>query len=100
MFRTLFPCTPGAVYVLDSDGTERAVRAAGHRVFLPEIEGVGVIRQRYPIAPIYAEGNTIWKELEAVKDLVMDPVSNGHLMYNPITNTGAAVEGDLVFQFK
>ena len=49
------------------------------RIFLPEITGVGVLRTRYPVMPVYEEGNPVWKELEALRDVVMDLQS--HLKY-------------------
>ena len=39
---------------------------------MQEIPGVGVVRQRYPVMPIHEEGNTIYKELEALKDIVLE----------------------------
>ena len=41
--------------------------AAGTRVFLPEIPGVGVIRQRYPMFPVHSEGSTTEKNLAALQ---------------------------------
>ena len=60
-----------SVAVLDDKGELRNVSASGTRIFLPVIAGVGRIRQRYPIMPIYAEGNAIWKKLAALEDSVM-----------------------------
>ena len=65
--------TGGVKGVLNRHGELKAVQATGIRIFLPRIPGVGVIRQRYPIMPIYGEGNTIYKELEALKDIVLHP---------------------------
>ena len=62
----------GATGVLDADGELRAVRDSGHRIFFPPIREVGTVRQRYPIMPIYGEGSSVWKELEALKDIVLD----------------------------
>ena len=60
----------GEVGMLDSHGNLRKVRASGIYVFLPEIRDVGVLRQRYPIAPIHQEGEALWKEFQALKDLM------------------------------
>lgn len=60
------------VYVLDPKGKPRKMAASGHRIFLPHIKGLGVLRQRYPIAPVHGEGSAVWKELEALKELVMN----------------------------
>ena len=73
-----------AIYVLDANGNERAVKATGHRIFIPDIQDVGVLRQRYPIAPIHGEGSIFWKQIEALQEIVMDPLSHGHIMKNPI----------------
>ena len=62
----------GATGVLDREGNVRLVRDSGHRIFLPDIPGVGILRQRFPIMPIYGEGNSLWKEVEALKDIVLD----------------------------
>nr|KAG5705259.1 hypothetical protein BaRGS_010710 [Batillaria attramentaria] len=64
--------TRKSVGVLDRDGVMRSLKPSGIRIFLPEIEGVGVLRTRFPIAPIHAEGSPIWKELEALRDVVMN----------------------------
>ena len=32
----------------------------------------GNVRTRYPIMPIYGEGSTVWKEMEALRDMMMD----------------------------
>lgn len=69
--------TQGSVGVLDPTGKVRRVRASGIRIFLPHIHGVGNLRQRYPIFPIHAEGSTVWKEVEAIRDFLMQ--SNTHL---------------------
>ena len=65
--------TRGSVGVLDRQGNLRFVRSSGIRVFLPEISGgLGVLRTRFPIMPVYAEGSSIWKEVEALRDIVMN----------------------------
>jgi len=63
--------TRDSVSVLDPSGNVRQVRASGTRILMPNIEGVGVLRQRYPIMPIHGEGSAVWKELEALKDAIM-----------------------------
>ena len=60
--------------VLDSKGTMKTLRASGMRVFLPSIPGLGELRLRYQIMPIYGEGQTVMKELEALKDIVLNPM--------------------------
>ena len=65
--------TGGVKGVLNRDGELKAMQATGIRIFLPSIPGVGVIRQRYPIMPIHGEGSTMYKELDALKDIVLHP---------------------------
>ncbi|KAK7494996.1 hypothetical protein BaRGS_00013636 [Batillaria attramentaria] len=62
----------GVAGVLDRQGNLRAVKASGMRITLPNIPDVGVMRTRYPIAPVFSEGSPIWKELEALRDIVLD----------------------------
>ena len=69
----------GATAVLDRNEEIRMVRDSGHRMFFPEIPGVGILRQRYPIMSIYGEGSFVWKELEALKDVVLDYNDNLHM---------------------
>ncbi|XP_064645723.1 uncharacterized protein LOC135499028 [Lineus longissimus] len=59
------------VGVLDRNGTVRSVVASGHNIILPHIPGVGKIRQRWPIAPLHGEGSGIWKQMDALKDVLM-----------------------------
>ncbi|XP_013398935.1 uncharacterized protein LOC106165315 [Lingula anatina] len=59
------------VGVLDKNGVVRTVDASGFRVKL-NIADVGEIRQRWPIMPASVEGSTIMKEIDALKDMVMD----------------------------
>ena len=60
------------VGVLDRWGHVRSVTASGHYIVMPDIPGVGKIRQRYPIMPVHGLGSSVWKELEAFKDYVAD----------------------------
>ncbi|XP_067666741.1 uncharacterized protein [Haliotis asinina] len=64
------------VGVLDSNGTPRKVMASGMRTILPEIPGIGSVRTRYPILPVHGEGLSVWKELDALKDITMKIQSN------------------------
>ena len=69
--------TKNVVGVLDPSGEVRSVRASGHRIFIPNIPGIGEIRQRYPVMPIHGEGQTVFKELQALKDIVLNPAKYG-----------------------
>ena len=69
--------TKEVVGVSDGNREVRSVRASGHRIFIPSIPGVGEIRQRYPVMPIHGEGQTVFKELQALKDIVLNPAKYG-----------------------
>ena len=71
--------TKATTNILDPEGNVRQVRASGHRIFLPDIPGVGVLRQRYPIMPVHGEGSAVWKELEALKDIILQPIKYQHM---------------------
>jgi len=59
----------GGVYIKNSAGEVVKTHASGVRIVFPKIAGIeGTIRQRYPIMPIYGEGNTFWKRLNAFED--------------------------------
>ncbi len=72
--------TEESTYVLGADDQPHQVKASGVRTFLPNIPGVGVLRQRYPIMPVYGEGGAVWKELEALKDIVLFPSKYRHMV--------------------
>ena len=60
-----------SVGMLTKEGHLREVRASGVYIGLPNIKGIGVIRTRYPIAPVHQEGGLAWKELQAMKDMLL-----------------------------
>merc|ERR1712048_1490339 len=64
--------------VLDQKGISRRMRASGTYILMPHIKDVGVIRQRFPIFPVHGEGSSVWKELSALRDVVMDPKRYQH----------------------
>ena len=70
----------GAKYVLDHSGNPQLVRTSGVRILMQPIEGIGPVRQRYPIMPLHEDGNTIYKELEALKDIVLEPEKYAHML--------------------
>lgn len=53
--------------MLDKTGQMRRVMASGTRIMLPEIDGAGTIRTRYPIIPMHSDGEQTRKELDALK---------------------------------
>ncbi|CAH1800447.1 unnamed protein product [Owenia fusiformis] len=87
----------GSAGVLDKQGVVRAVRASGMRIFFPNIPGVGTLRQRWPIMPVHGEGSAVWKELEAIKDILFNPQKYRH-MYPDGGNVVPPVDGDLTLQ--
>ena len=50
----------------------RECKASGIYIKSPEIPDVGSVRIRWPIAPMHYEGNPLYKELTAVRDVLMD----------------------------
>jgi len=80
--KTKADTTRNSVCVLDQNGVQRKVRASGVHVFLPTISGVGVLRQRYPIFPVHGEGSSVWKELNALRDIVLDVKSHQEMKWN------------------
>merc|ERR1712012_608801 len=68
--------------------------ASGIRVIMPNIKGVGAIRQRYPIAPVHAHGSTPYKNYDALKDIVLHPKQYPFIIYG---NEGSA---DKEFKFQ
>ena len=67
----------------------KITRASGIRIFFPPINGVGVLRQRYPIMPVHGEGSAVWKELEAMKDLLMNSKTYFYMYREPLLGHGA-----------
>ncbi|XP_046381064.2 uncharacterized protein LOC124152237 [Haliotis rufescens] len=81
--------TKSTVGVLDKHSKVQQVVASGTRVVLPDIPGVGKLRMRYPIVPVHGEGSGVWKELDALKDMVMDMEKYKGLFENPLTLSGS-----------
>ena len=77
-----------SVGVLDKNGQVRFTRASGTRIFLPAIDGVGTLRQRYPILPIHGHGSSVWKELEAAKDILLQSKTYGYMCREPLSGSG------------
>merc|ERR1719367_232058 len=75
--------TKSATGVLDQHGNLRLLKSSGIRINLPEIAGVGSLRTRYPIMPLWIEGSAAWKEVEALRDIVMDMDHNKRYMAHP-----------------
>ena len=62
----------GAKYIYGGDGVARTVQASGVNIHTACIEGVGRVRQRYNIMPLNADGNTAYKEVQALGAMVLD----------------------------
>ena len=60
-------------WAVDPEGKAWEVMASGHKIIVPEITGVGRMRQRWPIAPFAQEGSMIKKELDAIKEILFNP---------------------------
>jgi len=56
----------GSKYVKDAGGTPRLVRASGIRALLPAIDGVGSLRIRHPVYPLFWEGGHAQAMIQAL----------------------------------
>ena len=81
--------------VLDPNGKQVKVMASGVRIFLPEIKGVGKLRTRYPIMPVHGEGSSVWKELNALKEIIMDPEAHKRMLWDGGVETNKESEWQL-----
>ena len=79
----------GGACVLDQAGKLRNVMSSGTRIFLPNIPTVGVLRTRYPIMPVHGEGSAIWKEMNAVREILMDQKLHHRLLWDGLINSAA-----------
>eukprot|EP01065_Artemidia_motanka_P050274 TRINITY_DN8566_c0_g2_i1.p2 TRINITY_DN8566_c0_g2~~TRINITY_DN8566_c0_g2_i1.p2 ORF type:complete len:1196 (+),score=435.00 TRINITY_DN8566_c0_g2_i1:97-3684(+) len=73
-------------------GQKVKTRASGHWIHFPDITGLGELRQRYPIFPIHEHGNTIWKEVKALEEIMVGKDSRKELM-NIFLETRAGAYG-------
>ena len=74
--------TPEFVYVRDGSGVVRQMRASGIYIRYDMGGDIGKFRCRYPIPPIYEEETYTWKQIEALKDIVLQPDTYGHMVNN------------------
>jgi len=81
----------GAAGVLDQNNIVRSVVASGTRIYLRNIPNVGTLRTRYPIMPVHAEGSPIWKELDALKDVVLEQQKYLRMYRTPPVGKGGGV---------
>jgi len=54
--------------------------SSGMRIFTPNIPGVGIMRLRYPVFPVHQEGNSIWKNLQALQDVSLNSGTWDHIL--------------------
>ena len=55
---------------------------SGHRIMQPLIPGVpGRVRTRYPVSPAHEEGSAVWKELAALREMILESEKYS-FMYN------------------
>lgn len=80
--------------MLDSQGRGVVAHSSGTRIVLPEIEGVGALRQRFPISPIHGHGSPVWKNLNALKDMIM------HNESYPFMKVADSVQAENVLTFE
>ena len=71
--------------------------ASGVRIFLPNIPGIGVLRTRYPIMPVHGEGSSVWKELNAIKEIVMNPNAHKKMLWDGDVDTTAESEWEMSY---
>eukprot|EP01084_Bolivina_argentea_P289262 496666_1 len=61
------------ICILDKNGISHQVKASGHWITFPSINnGVGKVRQRYPIFPIHYGGSLPYKETKSLQDMILD----------------------------
>lgn len=65
--------------------------ASGIHVHLKNIPGVGRVRTRYPIMPIHDAGNTIYRELYALKEMALKPLRY-QALYPTVKENNGTVE--------
>ncbi|XP_046577080.1 uncharacterized protein LOC124284988 [Haliotis rubra] len=75
--------TKSNVGILDEQGNLHHTAASGTRIVLPNIPGIGRLRMRYHVVPVHGEGSGVWKELDALKDMMMDIEKYKGLFDNP-----------------
>lgn len=58
----------------------------------PKIEGVGVVRQRYPIMPVHQAGSFVFKEIDALKDVTLEAGVYKRFYRNKVVRNGTLEE--------
>ncbi|KAK2170405.1 hypothetical protein LSH36_3g24014 [Paralvinella palmiformis] len=70
------------VYVRDRKRKIKRVVASGFYTILPNIPGVGNVRTRFPIIPVHDEDSAVWREINALKEIVINPRKFHSMYYN------------------
>lgn len=68
-------------YVRDARDHPVEVYGSGFYTILPNIAGVGSLRTRFPIIPVHGEDSAIWKEINALKEIVLRPTKHEYMYY-------------------
>merc|ERR1712038_3255 len=80
----------GTVGVLSPDGKVHKAVASGTRIMLPDIPGIGKLRTRYPISPLFNDGSQIYQEVEALRDIVLKQETyRKMLLEKPVNGAGS-----------
>ncbi|KAF6036338.1 hypothetical protein EB796_005362 [Bugula neritina] len=83
--------------VMDSQGQIWKTRASGIHIMTPNIPGVGVVRQRYPIMPVHQAGSMMFKEIDALKDVTLEAAAHRRFYRDKVYHNGTIEE---VFTFE
>ena len=62
----------------------RFVAQSGIFTTLPHIDGVGKLRTRYPVMPIHEENTRLYRKLDALKAIALEPDKYKHMFYDDI----------------
>ena len=82
----------GSVGVLNKRGQLKITVASGVRIFFPNISGVGVCRQRFPINSLASDDQTTYKELKALIAVVNDPLGYQYILPKPVKTTSGVTK--------
>jgi len=58
----------------------------------PNIPGVGVVRQRYPIMPVHQAGSMMFKEIDALKDVTLEAAAHRRFYRDKVYHNGTIEE--------
>jgi len=87
----------GGVAVLDDKGDVKIVTQSGIPISTKPIPGVGAVRIRYPVMPLHIEGNTMYKDIQALADMTLKKNKYLRLYPDARENNGTIEE---MFEFE